>query len=73
MFDKLYSHYKDNWDYEMRLRKANMTYKEAEKKAKEAADKAAEAAIKFPFNKRTNSNGRACFLNTCLILFRIMG
>lgn len=34
MFDKLYSHYKDNWDYEMRLRKANMTYKEAEKKAK---------------------------------------
>ena len=34
MFDKLYSHYKDNWDYEMRLRKANMTYKQAEKKAR---------------------------------------
>lgn len=34
MFDKLYKHYKDDWDYEMRLRKANMTYKQAEKKAK---------------------------------------
>ena len=34
MFDKLYSHYKDSWDYEMRLRNANMTYKQAEKKAR---------------------------------------
>ena len=34
MFDKLYSHYKDSWDYEMKLRNANMTYKQAEKKAR---------------------------------------
>lgn len=29
MFNKLYEHYKDNWDMEMRLSQANMTYKEA--------------------------------------------
>lgn len=29
MFNKLYEHYKDNWDYEMRLSQSNMTYKEA--------------------------------------------
>ena len=29
MFNKLYGHYKDNWDYEMRLFNANMTYEEA--------------------------------------------
>lgn len=28
MFNKLYGHYKDNWDMEMRLCKANMTYAE---------------------------------------------
>ena len=29
MFNKLYGHYKDNWDYEMKLFNANMTYEEA--------------------------------------------
>lgn len=29
MFNKLYSHYKDMWDMEMRLTHANMTYEEA--------------------------------------------
>ena len=29
MFNKLLGHYKDNWDYEMRLSQANMTYREA--------------------------------------------
>lgn len=29
MFNKLYGHYKDMWDMEMRLTKANMTYAEA--------------------------------------------
>lgn len=29
MFNKLYEHYKNNWDYEMKLSNANMTYKEA--------------------------------------------
>lgn len=29
MFNKLYGHYKDNFDMEMRLKNANMTYKEA--------------------------------------------
>lgn len=28
-FYKLYAHYKDSWDMEMRLTKANMTYSEA--------------------------------------------
>ncbi len=29
MFNKLYGHYKDNFDTELRLTKANMTYEEA--------------------------------------------
>lgn len=29
MFNKLYGHYKNNWDYEMRLKQNNMTYAEA--------------------------------------------
>ena len=29
MFNKLYGHYKDNWDMEMRLQNKNMTYQEA--------------------------------------------
>ena len=29
MFNKLYSHYKDMWDFEMRLTHLNMTYSEA--------------------------------------------
>jgi hypothetical protein len=29
MFNKLYGHYKRNWDLEMRLAHANMTYAEA--------------------------------------------
>ncbi len=28
MFNRLYSHYKDTWDMEMRLAKANVTYAE---------------------------------------------
>lgn len=28
MFNKLYGHYKDNWDFEMRLTHANKTYEE---------------------------------------------
>ena len=28
MFNKLYGHYKDTWDMEMRMNKANVTYKE---------------------------------------------
>ena len=33
MFNKLYGHYKDTWDMEMRLTHANMTYAEAHIKA----------------------------------------
>ena len=29
MFNKLYGHYKDNFDMEMRLKNANVTYAEA--------------------------------------------
>ena len=29
MFNKLYGHYKDNWDFEMKLTAANMTYRAA--------------------------------------------
>ena len=29
MFKKMYGHYKNSWDLEMRLSKANMTYEEA--------------------------------------------
>ena len=35
-FNKLYAHYKTNWDMEMRMRAANMTYEELAKKAVEA-------------------------------------
>ena len=35
MFNKLYGHYKDMWDYEMRLTQANMTHAEAFKKSQE--------------------------------------
>lgn len=29
MFNKLYGHYKDTWDFEMRLRAANVTHRAA--------------------------------------------
>ncbi len=32
-FNKMYMHYKNNWDMEMRMRKANLTHAEAYKKA----------------------------------------
>lgn len=35
MFNKLYSHYKATWDFEMRLTKANMTYADAWEKSQE--------------------------------------
>ena len=35
LFNKLYGHYKNDWDFEMRLRKGNMTYAEAFIKAQE--------------------------------------
>ena len=35
LFNKLYGHYKDNFDLELRLRNANMTYEEAFKKSQE--------------------------------------
>jgi hypothetical protein len=35
MFNKLYGHYKNNWDYEMRLTKGNMTYAEAYAKSQQ--------------------------------------
>lgn len=38
MFNKLYSHYKNNFDMEMRLKNANMTYEEAYKKSQEAEE-----------------------------------
>lgn len=33
MFNKMYGHYKDVWDMEMRLTQANMTYAEAHDKS----------------------------------------
>lgn len=33
MFNKLYKHYKDNFDMEMRLKNANCTYQEAFQRA----------------------------------------
>lgn len=33
LFNKLHKQYKDNFDMEMRLKKANMTYEEMELKA----------------------------------------
>ena len=38
MFNKLYAHYKDDWDTEMRLWKANVTYAEAYQKSMEAEE-----------------------------------
>ena len=38
MFNKLYAHYKNHWDLEMRLEKTNMTYAELKKKNKEKED-----------------------------------
>lgn len=38
MFNKMYGHYKDNFDLEMRLKNANMTYEEAYKKSQEAEE-----------------------------------
>jgi hypothetical protein len=38
MFNKLYGHYKANWDLEMRLNKANMTYAEAFVKSQQAEE-----------------------------------
>ena len=38
MFNKLYSHYKNDWSMEMRLSKANMTYEEMAQKAREQDD-----------------------------------
>ena len=35
MFNKLYGHYKNNWDYEMRHNHANLTYAEAFAKSQE--------------------------------------
>ena len=35
MFNKLYGHYKDMWDLEMRLTQKNMTYAEAHVKSQE--------------------------------------
>ena len=37
-FNKLYEHYKDIFDLEMKLKNANMTYKEAYNKAQRAAE-----------------------------------
>lgn len=35
MFNKLYGHYKDNWDAEMRMTRENVTYAESFIKAQE--------------------------------------
>lgn len=35
LFNKLYGHYKDNFDMEMRLRNANVTYAEAFRQAQQ--------------------------------------
>mgnify|MGYP003413225526 CR=1 FL=1 len=35
MFNKLYAHYKDNFDLELRLKKANITYSELYMKSME--------------------------------------
>lgn len=37
-FNKLYAHYKNDWDMEMRLTAAHMTYSEAFNKAQEAEE-----------------------------------
>lgn len=38
LFNRLYQHYKDNWDLEMRLSKANKTYAEIHAKAQNAEE-----------------------------------
>ena len=38
LFLKLYKHYKNNFDIEMRLTNANMTYEEAHYKAKKSEE-----------------------------------
>lgn len=38
MFSKFYTHYKNNWDMEMRLKNANVTYSEAYIKAQESEE-----------------------------------
>ena len=38
MFNKLYDHYKSDFDLEMRLKNANVTYAEAYRKAQERDD-----------------------------------
>lgn len=38
LFNKLYKHYKDNFDMELRLKKANMTYQEAYSKQQESEE-----------------------------------
>lgn len=38
MFFKLYQHYKDTFDLEMRLRNANMTYEDAYESAEKAEE-----------------------------------
>jgi hypothetical protein len=38
MFDRLYQHYKDDFDVEMRLEKSNTTYRELAIKTRELED-----------------------------------
>ena len=38
LFNKLYAHYKNDFDMEMRLKNANMTYAEAKEKQRIAED-----------------------------------
>ena len=38
LFNKLYGHYRNDFDMEMRLKNANMTYEEARIKARERDD-----------------------------------
>ena len=38
MFNKLYTHYKNDWDMEMRMRNANVTYADAYKNAMKAEE-----------------------------------
>lgn len=37
-FNKLYKHYKDNFDLEMRLKASNTTYEEAYKKSQKSEE-----------------------------------
>ncbi len=38
MFNKLYKHYKNDWDLEMRLNHANMTYDQAYQKSQKSEE-----------------------------------